>query len=125
MFLDAGEASPGKYQSQSQVNSLVADPPSTSLSPLFKIFDLASGVNFLVDTGSQLSILPASTWDKQHTTRGQPLVAANGTSIATFGTHAIPLHLGEQVFQFPFVMQPILGADFLHANSLLVDVKGH
>ena len=55
-------------------------------------------------------------------------MAVNGTSIATFGIQAVPLCLGEQTFQFSFIMadvtQPILGADFLHANSLLVDVKG-
>ena len=118
------EATPGKCQRRSPVILLVAGTPS----PLFQAYDFSSGTNFLVDTGSQLSIVPASSWDKCHATRGQPLVAANGTSIATFGTCAIPLRLGTQTFQWPFtvtdVTQPIIGTDFLWGNSLVVDICG-
>ena len=40
---------------------------------LFKVYDFNSGTNFLVDTGSQISILPASTWDKGNRERTQGL----------------------------------------------------
>ena len=83
-------------------------------------------MEFLVDTGSQVSILPPSDWDREHCQRGLPLMAANGATIATFGSRFRSLRFGSGQFTWNFViaevMQPILGADFLSANSLLVDV---
>ena len=96
-------------------------------SSLFRIYDFASGVNFLVDTGSQISILPASKWDCEHRSKGSSLVAANGTAIASFGNRLMTLHFGVKSFKWNFmvadVTQPILGVDFLCAHSLLVDFK--
>ena len=78
-----------------------------------------------MDTGSQVSILPPS----EHSQQGVPLMAANGTTIATFGSHFMSLCFGSRQFSWKFVvaevMQPILSADFLSANSLLVDVRCH
>ena len=86
-------------------------------------------MEFLVDTGSQVSILPPSDWDRQHSPRGLPLVAANGATIATYGSRFRSLRFGSSQFSWNFVVaevtQPILGADFLSANSLLVDVRHH
>ena len=97
-------------------------------SSLFKIYDFASGVNFLVDTGSQISILTASRWDRENWSKGSSLVAANGTSITSFGNRLMTLRFGVKNFRWNFVVadvtQPILGADFLCAHSLIVDVKG-
>ena len=95
---------------------------------LFKIYDFTSGVSFLVDTGFQISILPASKWDRENHDRSQDLMAANGTAIATFGPRTLPLCFGKNQFQWLFrvadVTQPILEADFLCAHSLMVDVGG-
>ncbi|MCH9663075.1 MAG: hypothetical protein K0U66_05395, partial [Gammaproteobacteria bacterium] len=59
---------------------------------------------------------------------GPALAAANGSTIRTFGTCTVPLHIGSHHFEWSFtiadVSQPILGADFLRNNALWVDLKG-
>ena len=73
---------------------------------------------FLVDTGA----------DKLSSNQGAKLTAANGSCIRTFGKRTIPLQFNKRHFQWTFtvaeVSQPLLGADFLRAHSILVDVKG-
>ncbi|MEE8151600.1 MAG: hypothetical protein V3T76_01020, partial [candidate division NC10 bacterium] len=89
--------------------------------------DTASGRRFLCDTGVQLSVIPASVQDKQAALCGPALVAANGSSIRTFGSRSIALCFGGQRFRWDFVTASVpmalLGADFLCAHGLLVDVK--
>ncbi|KAL7857065.1 hypothetical protein SRHO_G00159640 [Serrasalmus rhombeus] len=96
-------------------------------SSLLFLTDTVSGRRFLCDTGAQLSVLPASGLDMKSGRAGPALEAANGTSIPTYGLRSIPLCFGGQRFTWPFVLAkvstPLLGADFLCANSLLVDVK--
>ncbi len=91
------------------------------------IFDHQSRSRFLVDTGAQVSIVPASSHDRRYGEPGSPLIAANGTRIKTFGNRNTSLILDGQRFSWPFIIadvtQPIMGADFLHANDLLVDLK--
>jgi transposase InsO family protein len=74
-----------------------------------------------------VSVLPASIADRCFGTKGSPLTAANGSSIATFGTKTVRLRFGQQEFSWPFVLaaveKPLLGADFLRHSGLLVDVK--
>ena len=83
---------------------------------------------FLVDTGAEVSVLPATGLDTRTRQLGPSLLAANGTSIRTFGTRNLPLHIASNTYQWNFIIaevtRPLLGADFLRANSLLVDLKG-
>ena len=78
-----------------------------------------------MDTGSALSILPPghSVSTKPN---NQPLIAANGTPIKSFGTRQIELQLGLQKYTWRFIIaavtQPIIGGDFLRSHSLLVDL---
>ena len=57
-----------------------------------------------------------------------PLLAANGSSIKTYGTRTLSLHFAFDTYKWDFVItdvsRPLLGADFLRSNSLLVDLKG-
>ena len=84
-----------------------------------------------MDTGSELSILPPNLilpLDLAKATRptNQPLIAANGSPIKTFGTRQIQLQLGLQKYSWRFIVaevtQPIIGGDFLRSHSLLVDL---
>lgn len=90
------------------------------------ITDSISGRRFLCDTGAQVSILPASALDIRTAKLGPNLEAANGTPIPTFGTRPLTLCFAGQRFSWDFVLAkvstPLLGADFLCANGLLVDV---
>lgn len=99
---------------------------STSTPRLLYAWDRNSGRRYLVDTGAEISVLPASPSDRRQNPRGVPLRAANFTDIPTFGKRTVPLHFGNRRFQWPFeiaeVSQPLLGADFLRAHSLMVDL---
>ncbi|GBL84738.1 hypothetical protein AVEN_38240-1 [Araneus ventricosus] len=85
-----------------------------------------TGREFLVDTGSAVSVLPIL--GSKIVPSKFVLYAAKGTKINTFGTKLITLNLGlKRKFQWPFILasvsKPILGADFLEHYSLLVDMK--
>ena len=96
-------------------------------SPLF-VWDKLSGRRFLIDTGAQVSVLLVSCSGTRPCTVGPALAAANGSTIRTFGTRTVQLLIGSQQYEWQFILadvsQPILGADFLRENSILVDVKG-
>ena len=90
------------------------------------IWDYASGRSFLVDSGADESVVPATAQD-QTLPRTQSLVAANGTEIRTFGRRELilslaPGHSIAQSFWIANVKKPILGADFFIAHNLLIDL---
>ena len=94
-------------------------------SRLLLVWDRKAGHKFLVDTGAQVSVLPATAQDRLRQ-KTEPLVAANGSKIDTFGTKTIPLDLGFRKFKWSFVLANVnrlmLGADFFCSNHLLIDV---
>ena len=114
----------GKRAGQSQV---VASATGLNDSFLF-VWDKISGRRFLVDTGAEVSVLPASGLDIRIGQKGSSLQAANGSSIKTYGVCTTTLHLASHQYKWDFIVadvsRPLLGADFLCANSLLVDLKG-
>ena len=83
---------------------------------------------FLVDTSTEVSVLPATGLDTRTRKQGPPLLAPNGSSIRMYRTHKLPLHLASNTYQWNFIIadvtRPLPGTDFLRSNSLLVDVKG-
>ena len=89
--------------------------------------DKLSNQRFLVDSGADLSLLPASADDKRRGRCGPPLIAANGSSIPSYGSKTLTLHLFNRHFTWTFLLADvstaILGADFLRANALLVDLR--
>ena len=96
---------------------------------LLFIQDTVSGRRFLCDTGAQKSVLPAARVDILTDRHGPPLQAANGSPIRTYGIRYVELCFGDQSFSWDFITAkvtvPLLGADFLCAYGLLVDIKGH
>ncbi|GBL79713.1 Transposon Ty3-I Gag-Pol polyprotein [Araneus ventricosus] len=94
----------------------------------FRLFvrDRRSNLRFLVDSGADVSIIPATSQNKKKA--NYLLYAANGTEISTYGIKMLNLDLGlRRHFQFPFIIadvtKGILGADFLHKYNLLVDIN--
>ncbi|KAK4467509.1 hypothetical protein MN116_000301 [Schistosoma mekongi] len=69
-------------------------------SRLFYVRDKNSGLNFLVDTGAALSIIPKNKTELGRETSSVTLQAANKTKIATFGQKTMTLDLGFRR-QFP------------------------
>ena len=97
-------------------------------SQLFFITDNNSAYNFLVDTGAEVSVLPATCTDRKHPQDGCNLLEVNGSSIIVYGKRLLTLNLGlRRIFRWIFIVAnvqaPILGADFLCHFSLLVNIK--
>ncbi len=100
-----------------------------SHSRLFHITDHNSGMSFLVDTGADVSEIPPSPSECKHP-HSLHFEAVNHASIPTYGTRSLTLNLGLRrtfrwVFTIAVVRKPIIGADFLHHFSVLVDIKHH
>ena len=93
---------------------------------LLFIQDTVSGRRFLCDTGAQWSIIPSGRSEVAKGEHGPQLVGADGTPIRSYGTRAVDVCFGGQRFTWDFVVAavtfPLLGADFLCAHNLLVDV---
>ncbi len=104
---------------------LVAQVAGQSQSRLLYVWDRNTGHKLLVDTGAQVSVFPVSAQERR-SQKTEPLVAANGSTIDTFGTRTIPLDLGFRKFKWSFVLadvnRPMLGADFFCNTHLLIDV---
>ena len=84
---------------------------------------------FLVDSGADVSVFPASASQKKSGNDSvKCLHAANGSSIKTFGKRKIFLSFAGlsvgHVFLLADVRRPILGSDFFRANDLMIDVAG-
>ena len=113
---------PGKRQSRRSLAAMSAGV----INELLFIEDTSSGRRLLVDSGAQRSILPASAVDALGNAHGPPLDAANGTPIRTFCTRYVTVCFNGHQFGWEFIIAsvsvPILGADFLCAHRLLVDV---
>ena len=113
----------GKRRSRSSVVASAAG----QLNSLLFIVDDNSAKRFLVDTGASVSVFPASHKDRHSGVRTPSLGAANGTNIATYGTREMSLRLDRRNYKWPFIIAdvktPLLGADFLQANALLVDLQ--
>ena len=82
---------------------------------------------FLVDTGADVSVFPASPATRSWRATGS-LRAANGSSISSYGTLTLPLHFGSfkvsHLFTLAGVSKPILGSDFFIKHNLLIDLAG-
>jgi len=112
-------------------HSLVA-ASDAGLSPsrLFYVRDRLSGLQFLVDTGAEVSIIPPTPSERTRRQGHFSLQAVNSTTIATYGVRLLTLDLGlRRTFRWTFIVanvkQPILGADFLQNFNLLVDIRHH
>lgn len=89
----------------------------------------SQGRRFLVDSGSEVSLLPPSEPSTPLANSPVSLRAANGSAIAVYDTgHHLSIDLGlGRTYAFEFVIAdvptPILGADFLRQHGLVLDMK--
>lgn len=93
------------------------------------IYDTLSGINYLIDTGADVSIIPASDHQKRTIKpKKSNLFAANKTPIDVYGTKTLKLNLNlRREFSWTFIIADanvaIIGADFLSNFDLMVDIK--
>ena len=98
-----------------------------AISKTLSLLDQSTGKLFLVDSGADLSVFPASGEDKLKCHSSASLVAANGSSIGTYGTKTINLCFpgglrATQSFTLADVDRPILGVDFFRDHNLTIDL---
>ena len=91
------------------------------------VLDNSTNTKLLVDSGAEVSLFPAAPADRAAGAAGPPLAAANGSAIRSYGHRTVQVSLRGQHFTWEFVVADvttgILGADFLRAHSLLVDLS--
>ena len=91
------------------------------------VCDHTTGIHFLVDSGTQISIIPATEVDKKKGLHKFTLQAVNKSLIKTYGQRYLTLNLDlRRAFIRNFVIvgveKAILGAEFLHKYGLVVDI---
>ena len=103
---------------------MAATVPSGRPGRLLVLTDSSSKQWFLVDTGSAYAIIPHQS---TAAASGPAIMAADRTPISCWGSCRRTLITGGQKFTWSFmkavVAFPILGADFLEAFNLMVDLK--
>lgn len=82
----------------------------------------------MIDTGADVSVIPAGFVRPIAKNPSLTLSAANGSLIDVFGSRLLKTNFGlRRDFVHPFyvasVSRPILGADFLHKFGLVVDLR--
>lgn len=93
------------------------------------VLDRNSGLQFLVDTGANVSVIPRASCKNVSSFKSPyKLYAANNTEIQTYGVKSLVLDLGlRRDFQWNFIIcdvkQPIIGADLLVNFNLLIDLR--
>lgn len=113
----------GKLIRASRVKASVVSTESH----LLLIRDRDLGMTFLIDTGTDISLLPVSKAAKGRATDFK-LYAANESAIERFGETRLEVNLGlRRVFSWIFcvaaVPYPIIGAIFLTHFGLVVDLR--
>ncbi|GFY10942.1 peptidase A2 domain-containing protein [Trichonephila clavipes] len=85
-----------------------------------------TNISFLVDTGSDVPLIPANVYQKRNASQ-QTLFAANSFAINLYGQKKLTLNFNlRRDFMWIFliaVSSPILGADFLHYFELVLDLR--
>lgn len=92
------------------------------------ILDRNSQLQFLIDTGSDVSILPVPKSLRKSHLKNETLSAANSTSINCYGFKTITIDLGlrpnyKWTFNIADIDRPMIGADFLFAYGIDVNLR--
>ena len=109
----------GKRKSRASVASTMAGP--------LTLHDASTNKSFLIDTGAEVSVVPATEQDRQGALLKRELVAANGSRIRCYGEKKLRLHVKARTYEWKFlvadVKRALIGADFLMHSSPLVDLR--
>ena len=91
------------------------------------VLDKLTRHQWLLDTGSQVSIWPPSPSTARFSLSKVRLAAANGTPIKAFGQQKRKIKIGGESYTFVFlivqVSKPILGLDFLQKFKMSMDLS--
>ena len=113
----------GRSPSVAESQQLRQPRPAT----LGLVTDEISRRNCLLDTGSQVSLWPASAATSRLRSSRIRLTAANGTPIQSFGQQNRKIKIGGKFYSFVFliaqVSRPILGLDLLQHFKMKIDLE--
>ena len=100
--------------------SLEATPDlRVSTSRLLTIAVPVSKLSYLIDTGAEISVLPPCPGDGRNASGGIQLLAANGSSIRTFGERSVQLDLGlAKSFTWKFTIAEVTHHHIVSAMAL-------
>ena len=109
-------------------DSVEATLPKLLHSKLLYVADKSNKCKYLIDTGAAVSVLPKSCANRISDADCLPLVAANNTTINTYGNSKRVVNVGlKRDYPWTFIVanvqQPIIGADFFIHYNLLVDLR--
>ncbi|VDO96479.1 unnamed protein product, partial [Schistosoma curassoni] len=113
---------------RSEANKYAHVVGALSIEKAADVGDLIDHVPQSEPYGAEIGIVPLHLSQRRHFQSTKfSLVAANNTVIKTYGEQSLILDLGLRrrftwVFIVAEIKQPILGADFLGAYDLLVDI---
>ncbi|KAF5283066.1 hypothetical protein FQR65_LT14083 [Abscondita terminalis] len=90
--------------------------------------DPMTNLVFLIDTGADVSLIPKNCINKKLEPSGPQMYAANNSIINTYGSKQLQLSLNlRRIYSWAFLIadvdKAIIGADFLHKNNILVDLR--
>ena len=92
--------------------------------PNLFVQDLSSKLSFLVDSGAEVSLLPAQQADWATLSSGRPLVASQ--SIRSYRKKRVSLNFRKQRFSWSFIIADtpvVILSDFLLSHTLAVDPR--
>ncbi len=72
-----------------------ADAIGQKINSLFFMKDYNSGWQYLINTGAEVSVIPASNLDKRSISVGKRLTTTNGPSRPTYGKQDIVVYIGN------------------------------
>lgn len=92
------------------------------------ILDKNNNLEFLIDSGADVSVLPHTYYINDNQKADHNLSAANGSVINTYGIKLLNVDLGlRRQFIHSFILanvnRPLIGADFLSKFGLIIDLK--
>lgn len=92
------------------------------------VTDTKTKIQFLIDTGADVSVYPRKLTKMPNKRSQYELYAANGPAIKTFGVINLPLNFKlRRAFMWKFIVaevsKPIIGADFLSFYGLIPDLR--
>ena len=92
------------------------------LSRLFYVQDTHMGVWFLVDTGSEVSVILPSQEEHKHLPDKLSLTAVNNTPIVTYGKRSITLRLGlHRPFSWIFLIADVKNPSWVLTSFVILD----
>ena len=106
----------GKRKSRASVASIAAGS--------LTLHDANSNKTFLIDTGAEVSVVPATEQERQKAPMEKELVAANGSRIRCYGEKKVRFHIGARTYEWKFLSVNAMAGEVDFSKDVPVDANG-